>query len=63
MKHSLKRAILLIGSLIITFAVLRVSLIISPNSNFDVGPYNSQDSSSHLLRTMMVFRKFLSALI
>lgn len=40
MKHSLKRAILLIGSLIITFAVLRVSLIISPNSNFDVGSYN-----------------------
>ena len=40
MKHSLKRAILLIGSLIITFAVLRISLIISPNSNFDVGSYN-----------------------
>ena len=40
MKHSLKRALLLIGSLISTFIVLRVALIISPNSNFDVGPYN-----------------------
>ena len=40
MDHSLKRALLLIGSLIVTFIILRVSLIISPNSNFDVGPYN-----------------------
>ena len=40
MNHSLKRALLLIGSIICTFIVLRVSLIISPNSNFDIGPYN-----------------------
>jgi len=31
---------LFIISLIGTFVVLRVSLYLSPNSNFDVGPYN-----------------------
>ena len=35
-----KRGLLLIASLIVTFVVLRLSLYISPNSNFDVGQYN-----------------------
>ena len=40
MNPVLKRAFLLVSSIVLTFIVLRVSLIISPNSNFDVGPYN-----------------------
>jgi len=40
MKQTTKRALLLISSLILTFIILRVSLLISPNSNFDVGQYN-----------------------
>ena len=35
-----KRSLLLIGSLVLTFIFLRVSLYISPNSNFDVAGYN-----------------------
>jgi len=39
--HSVtKRSLLLIISLIATFIFLRVSLYISPNSNFDVAGYN-----------------------
>jgi len=40
MQTSTKRAMLLIASLVLTFIFLRVSLYISPNSNFDVGQYN-----------------------
>lgn len=40
MKQTTKRALLLISSLILTFIFLRVSLYLSPNSNFDVGQYN-----------------------
>ncbi len=40
MSVTTRRTILLILSLIITFAVLRISLYISPNSNFNVGQYN-----------------------
>ena len=40
MNPKLKHTLLLVSSLVITFIVLRVSLYISPNSNFDVGPYN-----------------------
>lgn len=40
MNPVIKRSLLLIGSLLITFTALRVSLYVSPNSNFDVGPYN-----------------------
>ncbi len=35
-----KRSLLLIGSLIGTFIFFRVTLYISPNSNFDVAGYN-----------------------
>lgn len=35
-----RRALLFIISLIGTFVILRLSLYISPNSNFDVGTYN-----------------------
>jgi len=35
-----KRSLLLTASLIVTFIFLRVSLYISPNSNFDVAGYN-----------------------
>ena len=36
-----RRRILFIAlSLVMTFVVLRVYLALSPNSNFDVGPYN-----------------------
>lgn len=40
MNPTYKRALLLVSSIVLTFIVLRISLIISPNSNFDVGPYN-----------------------
>lgn len=40
MKQTSKRAVLLIGSIVLTFIFLRVSLYISPNSNFDIGQYN-----------------------
>jgi len=35
-----KRSLLLITSLVATFVFLRVSLLLSPNSNFDVAGYN-----------------------
>lgn len=35
-----RRALLLLLALVGTFVLLRVSLQLSPNSNFDVGPYN-----------------------
>lgn len=35
-----KRARLLIASILLTFIFLRVSLYLSPNSNFNVGQYN-----------------------
>jgi len=40
MLQTTKRALLLIASIVLTFIFLRVSLYISPNSNFDVGEYN-----------------------
>jgi len=40
MKQTTKRTILLIASIVLTFIFLRVSLYISPNSNFDIGQYN-----------------------
>jgi len=40
MKQTTKRTLLLIASLVLTFIFLRVSLYISPNSNFDIGQYN-----------------------
>ena len=40
MKQTTKRALLLIASIVLTFLFLRVSLYISPNSNFDIGQYN-----------------------
>lgn len=40
MQTSSKRALLLAVSLVLTFVFLRVSLYISPNSNFDIGQYN-----------------------
>lgn len=40
MSTTTRRAVLLVLSLILTFVVLRVSLYVSPNSNFDVGEYN-----------------------
>ena len=40
MQQTTKRTVLLITSIILTFIFLRVSLYISPNSNFDVGQYN-----------------------
>ena len=40
MQQTTKRALLLISSIVLTFIFLRVSLYISPNSNFDVGQYN-----------------------
>jgi len=40
MLQTTKRTILLIASIILTFVFLRVSLYISPNSNFDIGQYN-----------------------
>ena len=35
-----RRAILLVVSLVVTFAVLRLYLYFSPDSDFNVGPYN-----------------------
>lgn len=35
-----QRAIILIVSLVLTFIVLRVSLYLSPTSNFNIGTYN-----------------------
>jgi len=40
MLQTTKRALLLSTSIILTFLFLRVSLYISPNSNFDIGQYN-----------------------
>ena len=40
MLQTTKRALLLSASIILTFIFLRVSLHISPNSNFDVSQYN-----------------------
>ncbi|HEX8494036.1 MAG TPA: hypothetical protein VF658_14415 [Pyrinomonadaceae bacterium] len=35
-----RRALLLLLSLALTFIVMRVSLLISPNTDFNIGPYN-----------------------
>jgi len=35
-----RRAILLVVSLVVTFAALRIYLYFSPDSDFNVGPYN-----------------------
>ena len=40
MNWNKKRTILIAGSLILTFVVLRVYLHLSPTTNFDIGPYN-----------------------
>ncbi len=40
MQQTTKRTLLLISSIVLTFIFLRVSLYLSPNSNFDVGQYN-----------------------
>ena len=40
MQQTTKRTLYLIASIILTFIFLRVSLYISPNSNFDIGQYN-----------------------
>ena len=49
MKMITKNTLLLIISLASTLIVLRVSLYISPNSNFDIGPYNIHHLFSGIL--------------
>lgn len=44
-----RRAALLVLALVGTFIALRVSLYLSPNSNFDIGPYNIHHLFSGLL--------------
>lgn len=40
MLNANKRALLILFSMLFTYSILRVYLYFSPNTNFDIGPYN-----------------------
>ncbi len=40
MKLNLKRVVIVLASILITFVTLRIYLYLFPNANFDVGDYN-----------------------
>ena len=62
MNPSLRRAMIFLFGLLVTFIVLRVSLHLSPDSNLDIGPYNIHHLfSGLLLMTLSVIPLILHA--